>query len=351
LKSDDSRSTIAPFRLKKFSGKNAGDSIRMVDLTKIKSAADWASKRTEIEQSVLGVLGELPRPKLDLQVKTVDEVEYHGYVRRRINYFVDPWERVAAWLFIPEGKEEVPAVLCCHSQVPQGKDEQAGLDGESRLAFAQYYAERGFVTLAPDCPTAGDRVSSRRQPYDSRSFYKDHPKMSIAGKMLHDHLRAVDVFNESKRVDTARVGVVGHGMGGANALLLTAFDDRVRACVASSGFTRFSTDKAIERWTGGEEGGLSLLPGLKAHAEKKDFPFDWEHILALAAPSAVLVVSSQTEEPLPNPKSVTKAVGQAAHVYKLLRAPAALDQHAHSDGDRITGSTQEVMDEWFDRWL
>lgn len=324
--------------------------MSMVDLTKIKTAAEWAGKRSEIEQRVQGVLGEMPRPKLDLQVKTVDEVEYPGYVRRRINYFVDPWERVAAWLFIPEGKEEVPAILCCHSQVPQGKDEQAGLEGESRLAFAQYYAERGFVTLAPDCLTAGDRVSSRRQPYDSRSFYKDHPKSSMAGKMLHDHLRAVDVFNESKRVDTARIGVVGHGMGGMNALLLAAFDDRVRACVASSAFTRFSTEKEMERWTGGEEG-LALLPGLKAYVEKKDYPFDWEHLLALAAPSAVLVVNSQTEEPLPQAKSVGKAVSQAAHVYKLLRAPGALDQFAHPDGDRITGATQEVMDEWFDRWL
>lgn len=322
----------------------------MIDLAKIKSAATWAGKRAEIEGSVRTLLGDIPRERLDLQVKTVDELEAPGYVRRRINYFADPWERVAAWLFVPEGKEEVPAILCCHSEVPQGKDEPAGIEGESRLAFAQYYAEQGFVTLAPDCPTTGDRTSSRKQPFDSRNFYKDNPTMSLAGKMLADHMRAIDVFNESKRVDTARIGVVGHGLGGFNALMLAAFDDRVRACVSSCAFTRFSQDKEPERWTG-EKDGIALMPALKPHIESKEYPFDWEHILALAAPSAVLLLTSMAEGVFSNPKSVQKAVAQASQIYKLLRAPGALEQVVHYDGERVTPETQEIMDDWFERWL
>jgi len=295
------------------------------------------------------VLGKLPEEKLDLQVKTVDEIEYHGYVRRRINYFVESWDRVAAWLFIPEGKEEVPAILCCHSESPRGKDEPAGLDSESRLALAQYYAELGYVTLAPDCLTAGDRMSNRKQPFDARNYYKDNPKATLAGKMLSDHMRAIDVFNELKRVDTARVGVVGHGLGGFNALLLTAFDDRVRACAASCGFTRFSCGKHPDNWF--REEGIPLLPGFQKFIDDKKYPFDWEHILALAAPSAVLAITSLAEGPLASPKSCQKAVTQASAIYKLLRAPNALDHVTHHDGYRITPETQEMMDEWFERWL
>jgi dienelactone hydrolase len=291
----------------------------------------------------------MPKDRIEPQVKTVDEVDFRGYVRRRVNYFVDQWDRISAWLFVPDGKEEMPAILCCHQESPQGKDETAGLEGEARLAFAQHYAELGYVTLAPDCLTAGDRVASKRAPYDTRSFYKENPKMSFAGKMLHDHRCALDVFGELKQVDTARIGVIGHGLGGFNASLLAAFDDRVQACVTSCGFTRFATDKDPKRWA--PEEGMVLIPKLRELLEHDKCPFDWEHILSLAAPSAVLVVTSLMDAQFANPKSCQKAVTQTKKVYKLLGADAALDHFCHHDGHRVTPETLEVADEWFDRWL
>lgn len=320
----------------------------MVDLSKVKNSSQWLEMRQEVEASVLQVIGQLPKDRVELQMKTVDEIEYPGYVRRRVNFFVDSWDRIAAWLFIPEGKEEIPAILCCHQEIRSGKDEPAGLDGESRLAFAQHYAELGYVTLAPDTVLAGDRLAAKKTAYDSKGFYKDNNKLSLAGKMLSDHLQAMDVFTDMKRVDPARVGVVGHGLGAFNALLLAAFDDRVRACVASCGFTRFATDKEPERWLREE---LKLMPALEPYLESKEFPFDWEHILALAAPSAVLAIASLNDGPLANPKSVQKAVTLANPIYKVLGASSALSHYGHHDGHRVTPETQELADEWFDRWL
>lgn len=321
----------------------------MMELTKLKSPAAWASMRAEIAGAIGDIVGAPPRERVDVQAKTVDEYEFRGYVRRRINYFVEGWERMSAWLFVPEGKEEAPGLLCCHQEAPQGKDEPAGIEGDARLAFAQHYAELGYVTLAPDCITAGDRVSGRKAPFDTKPFYKEHPKASAAGKMLADHMSALDVFSELKRVDTARIGVVGHGLGGFNALLLAAFDERVQACVSSCGFTRFATDKDPGRWA--REEGLVLLPQLRPWIEKESFPFDFEHILAMAAPSAVLVCVSLSDSPFSNPRSCKKAVSQAKHVYKLLGAPGAIDCYAHHDGHCVTQETLEIGDEWFERWL
>lgn len=321
----------------------------MTDLTKLKSPTGWPEMRKIIEEGVAALLGPIPRERIEVQVKTVDEVEFRGYVRRRINYFVDNWDRIAAWLFVPEGKEESPAILCCHQEVPQGKEEPAGLEGDARLAFAQHYAELGYVTLAPDCVTAGERVSSRAKAYDTKSFYKDNPKVSLAGRMLADHMYALDVFRELKRVDTARVGVIGHGLGAFNALMLAAFDDRIQACVASCGFTRFETDKEPYRWA--SDDGVLLLPNLKCMIQAGEFAFDWEHVLALAAPSPTLVITALTDALYANPKSCQKAVTLAKRVYKLLGAANALDHFAHHDGHRITPETLEVADEWFERWL
>ncbi len=320
-----------------------------VDLTKLKSPVEWAGMRKETEQSVLSVLGSMAKDRVETQVKTVDEVDFRGYVRRRVNYFVSGWERISAWLFIPDGKEEAPAVLCCHQEIPQGKDEPAGLEGDARMALAQHYAECGYVTLAPDCVTAGDRVSVRLDPYDTKNFYKDNPKMSWVGKMLLDHRCALDVFSELKRVDSARIGVCGHGLGAMNALVLAAFDDRIQACVASCGFTRFATDKDAQRWA--PDAGAGMLPKLKKAIASGDYPFDWEHMIALAAPTATLVITSLSDAQYSNPRSCSKAMTAAGKVYKLLGAPGALDHYTHHDGHRITPETIEVADDWFERWL
>jgi dienelactone hydrolase len=322
----------------------------MVDLSKLKSLATWPAMREEIEREVFAVLGQLPKTRAETQTKTVDEMDFPGYTRRRVNYFVDGWERVSAWLFVPDGKEEAPALLCCHQESPHGKDEAAGLEGDQRLAFAQHYAELGYVTLATDCITAGERRNSAQRPYDMKAYAKDSSKISPAGKMLIDHLYALDLLQDQKRVDPARIGVAGHGLGGYNALLLAAFDDRVQACVASCGFTRLAAQKDPAHWPALD--GLVLMPQLRRRAGAEELPFDWEHLLAMAAPSPTLVITSLSDTPLPAPRSCDKAVKQAARVYKLLGAQSAIDHFTHHDGYyAFTRETLEVADEWFERWL
>jgi len=321
----------------------------MINLAKVTSRTDWPGIRGEIESTVLGVLGPIPKQRVELQTKTIDEMQFAGYVRRRINYFVDEWERVSAWLFVPDHKDDMPGILCCHQMTPHGKDECAAFEGEPLLALAQHYAELGYVTLATDCITAGDRVSAGLAPYETKSFYKDNPKMSAIGKMLADHMCAIDALCEVKRVDGARIGVIGHGLGAVNALFLAAFDERVQACVASCGFTRFANDKNPERWV--SDGGCVLLPQFKDFIKSKKFPFDWEHILSLIAPSPTLVISALNDETLPNTKSCEKAVELARGIYKLLGARDVLGMYTHTDGHRITHDTLQAADEWFERWL
>jgi len=321
----------------------------MLDVAKVKNLSEWPTLRGQLEKSVLSVLGAMPKVRIELQTKTVEELPCPGYVRRRVNYFVSEWERVSAWLFVPENRDEMPGILCCHRTVSQGKDEAAGLEGEPIMALAQHYAELGYVTLAPDCITAGDRVSSGLAPYDTKSFYKDNPKMSALGKMLADHVSALDALCEAKGVDSARIGVTGHGLGGHNALLLAAFDERVQACVASCPFARFATDKNADRWAAEE--GLVYVPLLREAIKKGAFPFDWEHILAMVAPSPTLLIAARNDEVYGNSRSCEKAVKMAQTVYRLLGAQDALEIHTHDDGHRMTPESLRAADEWLERWL
>ncbi len=321
----------------------------MVDLSKVSKPTDWPKIRQTIEENVKDVLGTFPQPRIEPQVKVMDEVQFSGYVRRRINYFVEEWQRISAWLFVPEKREDTPAILCCHQATPQGKDEPAGIDGSPRLAFAQHYAELGYVTLAPDSIAAGERATPGLEALDTREHQRDTPSLSPLGKMLFDHIRAVDVLVDTKPVDSERIGVIGHGLGGTNALLLTAFDERVQVCVASCGFTRFSDDRNPERWA--SDNGLAYLPQLKPALESKKFPFDWEHVLALAAPSPVLLLTALNDPVFPKTTSCKKAVDKAKPIYKLLGAHGAIENYTHRDGHNMTNMGLHMADEWMERWL
>ena len=321
----------------------------MVDLTKITSLTGWPEIRKTIEDTFYATL-QVPRYEpVELQMRILEENDFRGMTRRQIVFAMSDVELTTAWLFIPEGREEVPAILDCHSETPYGKDEPAGLEGNPRLAFAQHYAELGYVTLAIDMPTVSRRGNNKREPYDTSHFYKEMKNVSFAGKTLANHKRALDVFSEIKRVDTTRIGVIGHGLGGLNALLLAACDDRIQACVSSCAFTRLATDKHAGGWAGLDD--LVLCPQLKKMAETGKLSFDWEHILALAAPTPVQVITAIFDTLHDNPKSCQKALNSAAKIYKLLGAPGAIDHFTHHDGHTVAPETVEVADEWFERWL
>lgn len=321
----------------------------MVDLTALTDAASWSRARKEIVESVKQLLGKRSAKRADLQLSVVDEIEFPNYVRQRVNYFVDDWTRVSAWMFLPKHQEDAAAILCCHQECAQGKDEPAGLQGNGRMAFAAHYAELGYVTLAPDCVTAGERVSSRSGAYDTALFYKDNPEASLLGKMLDDHLHALDVLEGERGVDPARIGVIGHGLGGTNALMLAATDGRVQCCVASCGFTRFSTDPDADRWV--SEKGINLLPKLREPVENKRFDVDWEHLLAMAAPSALMIITAMAGSPHANPESCAEVVGQVEKLYKYFGAPRAIEHFTHEDGYQMTYEALDRADDWFERWL
>ncbi len=323
----------------------------MVDIAQFKDRAKWPKARKAIEESVRSLLAldKTPREAIDLQVKVADETDYPGFTRRRIEYFVDEWIRVGAWLFVPDGNDERPAIVCCHSAVPQGKDEPAGIKGSKHTAFAKHYAERGYVTIAPDCVTAGERVLPGQAPLDCRQFYKDYPRSSLAGKMHSDYRRCIDVLQEFREVDPERIGVIGHDLGAMNALLLTALDGRASVCVASCGFTMLGETAEPGRW--GRDPGLLLIPKLKPSGEPGGFPFDWDEVLALIAPSPTLLLTALNDDILSNTASCETAAVRAKKIFKLTGAAQALENFTHEDGHQVTAQALEEADGWFERWL
>ena len=200
-------------------------------------------------------------------------------VRRRLTFAAETGDRVPAYLLIPRrptGKR--PAMLCLHQTVAIGKGEPAGLGGHENLRYALELAERGYVTLAPDYPNFGDyRVDVYRLGYASATM-----------KGIWNHRRAVDLLSALPEVDRRRIGVIGHSLGGHNALFAAAFDSRIQAVVTSCGFNSFF------KYCGGDLTGWShagYMPRIATAYGKdpKQMPFDFTEVLAALAPRPVFI--------------------------------------------------------------
>jgi len=194
----------------------------------------------------------------------------------------------------------------------------------------------------------GDRISRGREPFDTKALAKDYPKMTVCGKMAWDYMRAVDVLSDMKGVDPSRIGVIGHGMGGQNALLVSALDERIQACVASAAFTRFADRSDLAAIA---ETCLFTLVPETGKKTSDAFAFDWEHVLALGAPSPTLLAGAADISVFPGVKSCQQAARLTQNIYKLLGASQALETFEHDSRRCIDLETLEAADDWFARWL
>ncbi len=252
-----------------------------------------------------------------------------GLVRRKITYVApDGARRVHAWLLTPPDARRLPAVLCLHQTVPEGKDSPAGLADRPTMHYALELARRGFVTLAPDYPSLGESVYD----FDADDF--------ASGSMaaIADNIRAIDVLQSLPEVDPARIGCIGHSLGGHNGLFTAAFDRRIKAVVTCCGFTRFARYKGgdLTGWCGPR-----YMPRIETAFGKSPerMPFDFGEVLAAIAPRAVHIVAPLDDDNF-DVKGVREAVATAQPIFELLGARKMLSvsypdcAHDFPDGER-----------------
>ena len=277
-------------------------------------------------QQVMGPLP--PRPTNAPAVKILEEIDLGFALRRKITYEAEPGDHVPAYLFLPKSNGRHKAMLCLHQTTKIGKAEPAGLGPKAELHYALQLAQRGYVTLAPDYPNFGDYV------LDAYS----HGYQSATMKGILNHLRAVDILASLPQVDRSKMGVIGHSLGGHNALFAAAFDPRLKAVVTSCGFTAFA------KYYGGNLTGWShkgYMPRI-ADVYGKDparMPFDFTDVLAAIAPRALFV-----NAPLHDANFDVEGVRQTVATFKGKKLVVEYPDAGHSFPDAVRQRAYEFLD-------
>lgn len=285
----------------------------------ITTPEQWAIRRAHILAGMQQAMGELPADihdaPLDLQVHHT--LEQQGMVRQTISLAGDEGDRITAYLYLPAAAQQrggrLAGMLALHPTGAPGKQIVAGETEKMNRSYALELAQRGYVVIAPDYPSFGELA-------DFDFAATRHPSGTM--KSIVNHIRCVDLLASLPQVDPQRIGVIGHSLGGHNALFVAAFDERIAAAVTSCGWCPFHDYKQGNLAAWAQDRYMPRVRDVYGNDPDR-MPFDFYEVLAAIAPRAVFS-SSPLHDSNFKVAGVRKAIPVALDVYALWGAEEQL---------------------------
>jgi dienelactone hydrolase len=291
------------------------------------------------------LLGTFPEP-CSPDAEMIEQADLGDLRREKVRFQVEPGEWALGYLFVPTARREPgSAMLCLHQhagQFPLGKSEPAGLDGNPQQHYALELARRGYVTFTFDFICFEDR----RHPALEGARYERFEftrrvcaGSSLQAKMTSDAMRALDYLASRPEVDPARIGCVGHSLGGQQTLFLAALDERIKAAVSSCGFASYQTifrDAINHNFS-------AYVPGILSHGDLGD-------VLALVAPRAFRASVGNADRIFPF-DGIRATVERAREAYRARGVEDRLVLDAVDGGHAFTDALRERAYAWLDREL
>jgi len=310
----------------------------------VRTKEDWLQRRRHILAGMEQAMGPLPDrsrlPPLDVEIG--EKFDGEGYLRLTISYVADGSDRVPAYLYLPANRpkdERRPAILALHPTGPAGKGIVDDRGPRPNRGYAKELARRGYVVLAPDYPSFGDY----KYDFDADKY------VSGTMKGIVNHIRGVDLLQARDEVDPEKIGVIGHSLGGHNAMFVAVFDERLKVIVSSCGWTPFHNyyGGKIAGWTG-----PVYMPRLKETygLDPDKVPFDFYEVVAALAPRTFFSVSPVRDSNF-DVAGVRKAEPAARQVFDLLGAADNLEVKypdcEHDFPDEVRQAAYALFDKVF----
>lgn len=303
----------------------------------------------------LETLGRLPEPS-ELAPAVTEVHQDDGLLRERVEITTSPGVRVPLFVLRQSNPSPPrPAVLCIHQHNGEyhlGKSEPAGLAGNPDLAFAVELARRGYVTVAPDLDAFEDRQATEqeRRRWGERVPTGSAYERFIATRCLQhgstlqaryvwDLARTVDYLTSRPEVDPARIGAIGHSLGGQEVAWAMLFDERIRAGVCSCGVGTFRT---IFR--------DGINHNMAAYTRGLLEVGDMDELVSCLAPRPFMMTAGASDPIFPI-DGVRTIAAAASGAYRADGASGAFRFVEFPAGHGCPPDVREECYRWLDQWL
>lgn len=338
-----------------------GFGLKKVDICDKES---WKNKRESILQRSKIMLGKPPQTnEVSLDPQVFEENRRDGYTEKKVQFTSNTEDIITGYLLIPDGANASsprPAIMALHSTGP-GAKQTVGLEPKEGRSYGLELVQLGYIVLATDVISAGERIYPGYDAYNTDEFYNRFPDWSAMGKMIHDHKRGVDYLCQLDIVDVERIGCIGHSLGGYNAFFLQVFEPRIKAAVSSCGISPLGGTNSPYQFAR-SDWFVHFNPYCREFIRTGIIPCDMHEIMALCAPRPFFnysarkdAVYSHTSNDTPDFESwwetVDSVLNQVGEVYDILGASANFVRTETNGGHDFPADIRKQAFAWLNKHL
>ncbi|MCI0460927.1 MAG: dienelactone hydrolase family protein [Gemmataceae bacterium] len=316
-----------------------------------KSAAEWKTRRPEVQRKVIESLGDLPPRPTPVKARVVSRELRRDYTLERVAIDNGVDGVVSALLLVPVKRSKpAPAILWLHSSTPDKTQIIIPGTNGGAESLGEVFVRAGYVVLSPDAYWHGDRVGTgpagmaEMGRAEQESLHKLHLWLgrTLWGMFVRDDQVALDYLCSRPEVDTKHIGATGMSMGSTRAWWLAAVDERVACTVGVACLTRY--ENLIRHGQLRAHGVYYFSYGILKH-------FDTEAVLALIAPRPFLALTGDLDAGSPA-DGIKVLEEKASGVYSALGVGERFRNVLYPQvGHTYTPQMRAEMLAWFERWL
>lgn len=221
-----------------------------------------------------------------------------------------------------------------------------GMDPETQIELSKYednatmfeIVRHGYIAISADsyhlnyaeCPL--EREDFGRWNFVSEIFNLEHPEWSGIGKLVADTKLLIDVLEADARVDSRRIGIAGHSLGGKMAFYTGCLDERIKVIMASDFGIGWEQTNWSDPWYWGEK--LKVV---------KERGLDNSMLLADAFPKPFCLLAGEFDN------DDSRKIVHSIEKYK--ECPERLFVVDHRNGHRPPKYAAEAGYSFLDYWL
>jgi dienelactone hydrolase len=316
------------------------------------NAASWETNAKKYREHLEACWGKKPAkvPANPVLVTQLKEAGYTRYTWRiDVERFGTPqWDTMSFFVLVPDkpiAKPRVPVMIIHHQHAgkfDKGKEEPAGLMYDPEQALAVDLVRKGYITVTHDA-----LCFSERQEKDE--FYTAM-KMLLQGRTLNykyawDVSRLIDYLETRVDVDTKRIGIIGHSLGGQEAIYCAVHDSRIKIVVSSCGVAKIGGTNSVfsENIIHNK---AFYLPGLWAGP----VPLDMKEIVAMIHPRPLLMSHGVMDRLFPI-EGVAEIDNWMQEMYSHYGNGEKLVTLRHAAGHLIPKQTKEIIYRFLEQHL